>query len=254
MDFISDLHLHAGDPDTFSVWRHYLQRTSAQAVFVLGDLFDVWIGDDILAQPARTESDEGRFARDCAAVLRAAGQRLDLFFIRGNRDFLVGAQCLHRCAMQGLQDPCVLELGSARWLLSHGDALCLDDVAYQQFRSVVRSAAWQADFLGQPLAQRQTAARQLRAQSEQHKRDHPVPSLVDAPTALAWLRDAHASVLVHGHTHQPADHALADGRQRVVLSDWDMLATPARAQVLRLTLDASGEPVHWRRLSPTQTC
>ncbi|MEO7940001.1 MAG: UDP-2,3-diacylglucosamine diphosphatase [Burkholderiaceae bacterium] len=254
IDFISDLHLHAADPDTFATWEHYLRHTTAQAVFMLGDLFDVWIGDDILSQPADTPSGDARCATDCAQVLHQAGQRLDLFFICGNRDFLLGSAALQACAMQGLNDPCVLELGAARVLLSHGDALCLDDVGYQEFRALVRSPAWQSDFLRQPLEQRQQVARQLRAQSEQHKRAHPVPSQVDAPTVLAWLHDARASVLVHGHTHQPADHALADGKHRVVLSDWDMQATPPRAQVLRLTLDATGAPVSWLRLSPAQAC
>ncbi len=254
VDFISDLHLHAGDPDTFTVWKNYLRHTTAQAIFMLGDLFDVWVGDDILSQATGAETEETRFAVTCASEMLQASQRLDLFFICGNRDFLIGASCLRACGMQGLDDPCVLDLGSSRCLLSHGDALCLDDVAYQRFRALVRSPAWQADFLSQPLAQRQATARDLRAQSEQHKRAHPVPSQVDTPTALAWLREARANVLVHGHTHQPADHALADGKRRIVLSDWDAQATPPRAQVLRLTRDASGEPASWLRLSPAQAC
>lgn len=254
VDFISDLHLHAADQATFAAWKHYLQRTSAQAVFMLGDVFDVWIGDDILSQPIHAQSEEARFAVECARVLRQVSQHLDLFFICGNRDFLIGAAFLQECAMQGLDDPCVLELGSTRCVLSHGDALCLDDAAYQQFRTLVRSGPWQADFLGQPLQQRQVVARQLRAQSEQHKRAHPEPSQVDAPTVMAWLRDAHAGVLVHGHTHQPADHVLLEGKHRIVLSDWDVQATPPRAQILRLTLSAAGEPVSWLRLSPAQAC
>lgn len=251
IDFLSDLHLHAGDEPTFRAWRDYLQHTSAHAVFVLGDLFDVWIGDDILQQP-QASADDARFARACIDVLRQTGTRLNLFFLCGNRDFLLGPACLAACAMQGLDDPCVLQLGTTRWLLSHGDALCLEDVAYQQFRTLVRSPQWQSDFLRQPLAARQTTARGLRAQSEQHKRANPRPSLVDAPAAIAWLHAADARVLLHGHTHQPGEHVLADGLQRIVLGDWDLQARPARAQVLRLHRDATGQVLGWQRLQPGQ--
>lgn len=249
IDFISDLHLHVADQPTFAAWQHYLQTTSAQAVFMLGDLFEVWVGDDVLActDPATPDN---AFALACVQALRQASGRLDLFFLCGNRDFLVGPSCLQASAMQGLMDPCVLELGHARWLLSHGDALCLDDVAYQQFRALVRSEAWQREFLAQALSLRQATARQMRLQSEQLKRSHPVLVDVDTEATLAWMHKADASVLIHGHTHQPADHPLAGGRHRIVLSDWDLQATPPRAQVLRLTLDASGEPLGWRRLSP----
>jgi UDP-2,3-diacylglucosamine hydrolase len=255
IDFISDLHLHAGDAPTFGAWQHYLQHTTAQAVFVLGDLFEVWVGDDVLSTPDTTATADNAFERTCAQVLHQASHRLDLFFLCGNRDFLVGPRCLQACAMQGLDDPCVLELGSSRWLLSHGDALCLDDAAYQQFRTLVRSPAWRAAFLAQPLAERQASARALRARSEQHKRAHPVLVDVDAQAAQQWLRDAGASVLIHGHTHQPADHMLTGELRRIVLCDWDLQATPARAQVVRVWLDPSGEPsCGYRRLSPTDAC
>ncbi|MCZ4312598.1 UDP-2,3-diacylglucosamine diphosphatase [Comamonadaceae bacterium G21597-S1] len=252
IDFISDLHLHAGDAPTFAAWQHYLQHTTAQAVFMLGDLFEAWVGDDVLSN-TDTNGDNA-FALSCARVLHQAGARLDLFFICGNRDFLVGPQCLQACAMQGLADPCVLELGATRWLLSHGDALCLDDTAYQQFRAQVRSPAWQSAFLAQPLAERQSVARELRTRSEQHKRAHPVLVDVDAPAARQWLRDADADVLIHGHTHQPADHVLSDTMRRMVLSDWDLQATPARAEVLRVWLAPSGEPAQCRRLAPAHAC
>jgi len=255
VDFISDLHLHAGDDATVLAWQHYLQNTSAQALFILGDLFEVWVGDDVLVQsPAHDASSRTGFEARCVDALRQARQRLELFFICGNRDFLLGVHSLRASGMQALADPCVLQLGSQRWLLSHGDALCLDDVDYQRFRTMVRSTAWQAEFLAQPLTRRQSVARQLRAQSELHKRAHPVPSTVDTPATMQWLREANASTLIHGHTHQPADHALAQGLRRIVLSDWDLNATPPRAQVLRLTLDGAGEPVDLRRLLPADAC
>ncbi len=110
IDFISDLHLHAGDQATFAAWRDYLRSTSAQAVFVLGDLFEVWVGDDVLSAPDPSAPDHA-FVLSCVQVLRQAGERLDLFFLCGNRDFLLGPRCLQACAMQGLDDPCVLALG-----------------------------------------------------------------------------------------------------------------------------------------------
>jgi UDP-2,3-diacylglucosamine hydrolase len=254
VDFISDLHLHAGDDPTFLTWQHYLQNTSAQAVFILGDLFEVWVGDDVLALPAHGATSGTGFEARCVDTLRQARERLELFFICGNRDFLLGARGLRASGMQALADPCALQLGSERWLLSHGDALCLEDVDYQRFRTMVRSAEWQAEFLGQPLALRQDTARRLRAQSELHKSTHPVPSTVDTQATMQWLREANAGTLIHGHTHQPADHTLPNGLRRIVLSDWDLRATPARAQVLRLTLGATGEPVDLRRLSPADAC
>ncbi len=254
VDFISDLHLHAGDLQTVQAWQDYLCNTTAQALFILGDLFDVWVGDDVLTSDGdKATSDQG-FESRCAHALQRAGAHLDLFFLCGNRDFLLGNTCLQACAMQGLDDPCLLQLGGQRWLLSHGDALCLDDLDYQQFRGLVRSPSWQAQFLAQPLAERQETARRLRAQSEQHKRANPAPSVVDARATQQWLSDANATTLIHGHTHQPADHDLAQGLRRIVLSDWDLGATPQRAQVLRLSLDESGNPVDLRRMSAAQAC
>ncbi|RZJ01676.1 MAG: UDP-2,3-diacylglucosamine diphosphatase, partial [Haliea sp.] len=140
-----------------------------------------------------------------------------------------------------LDDPTVLVFpgGSAlpgeRWLLSHGDALCLDDADYQRFRQQVRSPAWQAAFLARPLDERQAVARSLRAQSEARKQAGADHADVDGDAARGWLDLAGAASLIHGHTHQPASHDLGDGLQRVVLSDWDMAATPPRGQVLRLS-------------------
>ncbi len=228
VDFISDLHLQAGEPATFAAWQQYLRSTPADAVFMLGDLFEVWIGDDAADEP-------GSFEAQCASVLREAAQRRPLFFLHGNRDFLVGDAFLHASGVTGLADPTVLQFAGQRWLLSHGDALCLDDMEYQRFRQLARSAAWQQQFLAQPLAQRRAQARGIRDQSEARKRSGVVYADVDGPAAIAWLHAARAHALVHGHTHRPADHGLAPGLARHVLSDWDLAATPPRADALRLT-------------------
>ena len=231
VDFLSDLHLQASDRATFAAWQRYLAQTPADAVFMLGDLFEVWVGDDAL-------NESGSFEAECCAVLQAAAQQRALFFLPGNRDFLVGDAFLQRSGVTGLADPTVLSFAEQRWLLSHGDALCLDDVAYQRFRSVARSDQWQQQFLAQPLAVRREQARAIRNQSEARKDAGEVYADVDTAAACDWLRSAEAHTLIHGHTHRPSEHRVAKNLSRVVLSDWDATAQPPRADILRLT--ASG--------------
>ena len=171
------------------------------------------------------------------------GPMLTVFFIRGNRDFLVGREYAQRAGFRILPDPAVVVLYGKPVLLMHGDLLCTDDVAYQQFRAQVRSPQWQQAFLARPLAERQAIARQMRAQSQAHQATQAAYADADAALARQWLRQADATVLIHGHTHRPADHALGpDARGRpltqVVLSDWHIDARTQRAQVLRL--DAQG--------------
>jgi len=255
IDFISDLHLQASEPQTFVAWRDYLNHTTADAVFILGDLFEVWVGDDVL-------SDSGNFENQCAEVLRTAAQRLDIFIMQGNRDFLMGAPCMQACAATLLPDPTVLSFADQRWLLTHGDALCLDDTAYMQFRQLVHSAQWQAGFLAKPLLERKEMARQLRMQSEaikQDKKGQGDPSVyvdVDTGAALQSLQTAHATTMIHGHTHRPGKHTLGTGCERLVLSDWDLGALPPRADVLRIERATSNPTTTTKvqRLTPEQAC
>ena len=231
VDFLADLHLEPGQPATLQALRQYLERTPADAVFLLGDLFEVWVGDD-----ARRAGFEAR----CAAVLRETAMQRTLAFMRGNRDFLVGADFLARCGVHDLADPTALSFQQHACLLTHGDLLCTDDVAYQQFRRQVRTPEWQAAFLARPLAERQAMARQMREHSEAHHAAQGVYAHIDAQLARRWLAEAGATTLIHGHTHQPGDHALgtdAAGRPltQVVLSDWHVTAAERRTQVLRLT-------------------
>ena len=146
--------------------------------------------------------------------------------------FLLGAAFAKTCGMTLLPDTTVLEFAGQRWLLSHGDALCLADTDYMKFRAQVRSPAWQHDFLAQPLAHRQETARHLRAQSESRKRSALTYADLDAQATCDYLHRANATTLIHGHTHQPAVHTLSGDHQRLVLSDWDASATPARGQWL----------------------
>ena len=146
VDLISDLHLQAGEPATFEAWRGYMQSTPADAVFILGDLFEVWIGDDAAALPG--------FEAQCADVLRDAAQHRPVFFMHGNRDFLLGTRFAADCNITLLADPTVLSLHGERWLLSHGDELCLEDRDYLAFRAQVRTPGWQQAFLARPLDER----------------------------------------------------------------------------------------------------
>ncbi|MEN9996263.1 MAG: UDP-2,3-diacylglucosamine hydrolase [Pseudomonadota bacterium] len=239
VDFISDLHLQDKDLATFQVWQRYMQSTTADAVFVLGDLFEVWVGDD--AAPKH------RFLQQCASVLKDCASKRHVGFMRGNRDFLVGLDFLKSCGVHNLQDPTALHFASQHWLLSHGDEGCLDDTNYQAFRSMVRQADWQHQFLAKPLEEREEIARQLRAQSQQHKNDSAsVYADVDEAWAIAALELSHSTCLLHGHTHRPADHVLSmsSNLQRRVLSDWDVQSTKPRAEVLRWSANGQVERIN----------
>jgi UDP-2,3-diacylglucosamine hydrolase len=232
VDFISDLHLGEDTPRTFAAWEAHLLGTASDAVVMLGDWLEMWVGDD------------GRFGglgRRCVEVLQCASTQRHIAFMAGNRDFLIGPAMLADCGLHGLPDPTVAVGFGTRVLLSHGDALCLADTAYQQFRSLVRAPDWQQQFLALPAAERARIGAQVRHQSEQKKQGDSSPrdwADIDVPAALAWLRMADSPTLVHGHTHRPATELLAPGRTRHVLSDWDLDHAPLRAEVLRWT--ASG--------------
>ena len=228
VEFISDLHLSEGQAGNFDAWSAYLAATDADAVFILGDLFEAWVGDD-----ARGD----RFEAACVDVLAQASRRRTMAFMCGNRDFLVGPAMLRECGVIDLPDPTLLLAWGRRVLLTHGDQLCLADVEYQRFRAIARSEAWRATFLARPLAERRELARQMRDASTQRQRAQAPAEWADVDTAaaLAWLRAAGADDLVHGHTHRPLTEPLAPGHDRHVLSDWDVDAPTPRAEVLRLT-------------------
>ena len=237
IDFISDLHLAADTPRGFEAWRSYLLTTGADAVFILGDLFEAWVGDD-----ARHQGFEAQGAQ----VLTAAAARCKLFFMVGNRDFLLGDEMLAACGVEGLPDPTALSAFGERVLLTHGDAWCTGDLLYQQFRTQVRNPLWQSQVLARPLAERRLMARSLRSESERATAEHEGQWFdVDTPTALRAMTENDTPTLIHGHTHRPATEALAPGRVRHVLSDWELDHELApRAEVMRW------EPGRWTRLAP----
>ena len=235
--FISDLHLSPQAPGVTRIFLDFLggRARNAEHLYILGDLFEVWVGDDGIDDP-----DDG-FNRQIVSALRAlTDSGVKLSVLHGNRDFLLGEEFAARSGARLLPDPFVLSLPTWQFVLSHGDLLCTDDVAYQQFRRQVRTPEWQAAFLARPLAERQAMARQMREHSEAHHAAQGVYAHIDAELARRWLAEAGAITLIHGHTHQPGDHALgadAAGRPltQVVLSDWHVTAAERRTQVLRLT-------------------
>ncbi|MBI3154165.1 MAG: UDP-2,3-diacylglucosamine diphosphatase [Burkholderiales bacterium] len=233
IDFVSDLHLASALPRTFDAWATHLLHTPADAVLMLGDVFEVWVGDDQRG---------GAFEQHCVQVLAEAASRRCIGFMPGNRDFLLGEAMRRDGGLMALADPTALDAWGQRLLLTHGDALCLADNAYQRFRAESRSERWQRDFAALPLAERLARAGAARAESDRRRRAQPFdPALwadVDPAAAVAWMHAAGCHDLIHGHTHRPGDEVIAPGYTRHVLTDWDLDgAGRARAEVLRLTRD-----------------
>jgi UDP-2,3-diacylglucosamine hydrolase len=211
--FISDLHLDRREPRTIANLVEFLtaRATSARAVYILGDLFEVWLGDD---------DDADEFDAVFAA-LQQLSQTADLYFMHGNRDFLVGADLAQRLGMTLLPDPHLIELDGKPVLLMHGDLLCSDDVDYQNFRRMVRGSEWQQDFLGRPLAERKQIAAGLRDRSNQAMEAKATQIMdVNSNTVAQYFSDYRVDTLIHGHTHRPAIHQMDAGRRRIVLGDW----------------------------------
>jgi len=214
---VSDLHLDGARPEIAAQFEQFLEQRArgARALYILGDLFEAWIGDD----------DPDPHKRAVIAALRrltAAGVVLNL--MHGNRDFLLGPRFAAETGGQLLTDPTLVEWQGRRALLSHGDALCTDDAPYQRLRALVREPVWQAQFLALSIAQRQALAEDARAGSKTHTAGQaPMLMDVNADAVASVFRAAHVDTLVHGHTHRPGVYAHAvDGRActRFVTGDW----------------------------------
>jgi UDP-2,3-diacylglucosamine hydrolase len=228
VDFISDLHLSESMPATVAAWERYLAHTRADAIFMLGDVFEVWVGDDARTRP---------FEAHCVEVIAAASRRVPVWVQHGNRDFLLGADFAAAAGVRLLADPASVTAFGRTLLLTHGDELCVDDVPYQLFRQQVRNPAYQQQFLSQPLEARLAIAAKMRAASRA-SHDEPVTHAdVDETMAKAWLAKLGTDTMIHGHTHRPGSQ-VREGWTRHVLSDWDQ-DTPVvehrRAEVLRWT-------------------
>ncbi len=220
--FISDLHLSEDEPANVDAFLAFLDgpARSADSLFILGDLFEYWAGDDDLATPFN--------ARIAAAIRALADAGTAVFFMTGNRDLLAGPAFADAIGATLLDDPARVCFGDTDTapvlLLAHGDALCTDDLAYQAYRRQVRDPAWQAGFLAQPLSARKAFIAGLRQKSEAAKAEKAMEIMdVNADAVAALLREHGYPTLIHGHTHRPDCHRLqVDGRDcvRHVLADW----------------------------------
>ena len=238
---VSDLDLQAAAPHTAAAWHAFLKQaspaTGIDALFILGDFFELWVGDDALdASP--DVSPETPFWRGCVAALADASKRLPIYLTTGNRDFLIGERFCDATGIFALPVHTVLDWGTHRYLLAHGDAWCTSDTAYQDFRTTSRTSEWQNAFLSQTLDARLRLAAQMRAQSQAHQAAQTVWFDVEPAAVAADAFSVGATDVIHGHTHRPADHPLASNGERIVLSDWDADATPPRLEWLRV--DAAG--------------
>jgi UDP-2,3-diacylglucosamine hydrolase len=216
--FVSDLHLSDARPAANEAFFSFIEQKapSAQALYILGDLFEYWVGDDDLAEP---------FHAVVAGFLRGLSRAgVALYVMQGNRDFLMGERFCEETGARLLDDPAVLELAGAKTLLMHGDTLCSDDADYQDWRRVARSEKWQREFLSKPLAERRRAILELRERSKNAIRAKPAEIMdVNDDAVRNAFRQHGVSRLVHGHTHKPGGHSIqVDGRlcERWVLPDW----------------------------------
>lgn len=233
IDFISDIHLSEKHPTTYSVWQQYLQNNNADAIFILGDLFEAWIGDDVIL--------ENGFERDCAMVLQQCSQQKPIYMLHGNRDFLTQQDFFQFTGITAIDDPFCLQAFDNNYLLSHGDEWCTLDTAYMQLRAVVRTKAWQNQVLALPLATRKQMADKIKADklnshlSAQEITDFYKNLDINHEVAINLLKQNNASCLIHGHTHHPKNDWLEAGLERWVLSDWEVENGNPRAEVLELT-------------------
>lgn len=229
--FISDLHLGAGHPESMAAFRRFAADIApqAEALYILGDLFEYWAGDDDLDDPVH---------REVIAALRGIAERgTRIYLMHGNRDLLMGPALAHACRATLLDDPTLVGLYGTPTLLSHGDTLCTHDAEYQRYRAQVHDPEFQRQFLARPLAERKTYIAQLRARSRDEKqyKDSAIMDVNDGAVA-ALLREHGYPRLIHGHTHRPKRHEHSvDGHacERWVLGDWH-----ERGHALRC--DASG--------------
>jgi UDP-2,3-diacylglucosamine hydrolase len=240
--FISDLHLQESHPRTAEAFFRFLAGRAAHArqLYLLGDIFEYWAGDDDLGSPFHQR------VVDALRSLSDAG--VEIFWIAGNRDFLVGAGFARAAGLTLLAEPHIATIGGQRVALVHGDAECTGDTKYMEFRAQVRQPAWQQQFLAMPLAQRKAIIAGLREGSREAHTTKSYEMMDVTPDAVdALFATTGVDVIIHGHTHRPALHE-QDGRRRYVLPDWELdteherggwIAIDERGQISRHALDGN---------------
>ena len=215
--FISDLHLSHERPEKLAMFYEFIAgpARNAETIYILGDLFEYWVGDD---------DDTSPNPEILSALSQLSASNVDLFVMSGNRDFLMGEKFERDAGAKLLPDPHVISLYGEQTLLMHGDLLCTKDVEYLKFRLMVRNPAWQQNFLAKPLAERIAIAQQLRAASKEAMQNKiPVIMDVEQVTVEKYMREHKVNKLIHGHTHRPAVHEFdLDNKaaSRTVLGDW----------------------------------
>ena len=213
--FVSDLHLNTGMPRTTEAFFDFLrtEATRTQALYLLGDIFEYWAGDDDL---------QSTFNRQVCNALRALSEQgVKLYWIAGNRDFLVGPAFAAEAGLTLLHEPHIAEIAGQKILLVHGDAQCIDDTAYMAFRHQVRNPAWQASFLAKPLPERKAIIAGMREGSQAAQKEKAMEIMdVNASEIERLFATYRVSTIIHGHTHRPGAHQSASGI-RYVLPDWD---------------------------------
>lgn len=213
--FVSDLHLQGERTPADALFRRFLAgpAVAAEALYILGDLFDAWLGDDLILP---------EYQGIVAALRTLTDGGVPVYLMHGNRDFLLGTEFAHRTGCTLLDDPTVIDLYGRPTLLMHGDLLCSDDLPYQQMRRQIRDPRWIAAFLAKPAAERIAFARQLRDISrEETGRKAGYVMDVNEETVTTYLHQYRAGRLIHGHTHRPGVYALAGGGERLVLGAWE---------------------------------
>ncbi|HQT27212.1 MAG TPA: UDP-2,3-diacylglucosamine diphosphatase [Burkholderiales bacterium] len=216
--FLSDIHLSESEPGTARLFFDFLERQASgiHSLYILGDLFDAWAGDDDLVDP---------FNREVVSSLeRVSRSGVHLYIMYGNRDFLMGREFFEEAGAIHLPDPSLIELDGSKILLTHGDMLCTADNEYQAFRKTVRNESWQSDFLKQPLGVRKEIISGLRKASEEKKQEKPSDIMdADQHQVESMLIEQDCCLMIHGHTHKPGRHAFGIGErscERWVLGDW----------------------------------
>lgn len=215
--FISDLHLQESRPDITKAFLGFLEHTASKAekLYILGDLFEAWIGDD----------DQNDFISNIQSALLKINKTTEVFFMHGNRDFLIGSEFASSSGLKLLNDPCSEEMFGNQVLLMHGDLLCIEDHDYQAFRKTSRDPKWQNEFLTKTIKERREIAHNLRTISKEAtgtKKEEIMD--VSATEVIRTMKESSVNLLIHGHTHRPKSHKITVNDQpaeRIVLGDWD---------------------------------